>query len=259
MDLVRLEPELLLLSFMRVSGFVFTAPIFGSKVIPSVIKVWFSVLFAFAVMPMINLGGALPPFGGSGYFILAAREVLIGILIGFVCNFFIYGAEFAGHMVGFQMGFGASTIYDPISEVQASVTGRFQGLLALTLFLVMNGHHILVSSFVSSYRLVPPMLAGLAGKAGNQLIAASTSVFTVAIRVSIPTLVALFIAHIAIAMLAKTIRTMNVFTIGFPVKIVLGLTVIGLSMPYFAFVVSKAIAGTNSDLARILHALSGGQ
>jgi flagellar biosynthetic protein FliR len=259
MDLAGLDPQMLLLSFMRVSGFVFTAPIFSSRMVPVMIKVWFSVLFALALIPMITIDGGLPPFGSSGYFTIAAREVLLGILIGFVCNFFVYGVEFAGHMVGFQMGFGASTAFDPMSEVQASVVGRFQGLLALTLFLVMNGHHILVSAFASSYRLVPPMLAGLAGRAGSELIAATASVFTIAVRVSIPALVALFIAHIAIAMLAKTIRTMNVFTIGFPVKIALGLTVIGFSMPYFAFVLSQAISGTNTDIARILHALSGGQ
>jgi flagellar biosynthetic protein FliR len=259
MDLTRLDPQMLLLTFMRVSGFIFTAPIFGSRVVPVAIKVWFSVLFAFALMPMIKLNGTLPAFGSGGYFILAAREVLLGLLIGFICNFFVYGVEFAGHMVGFQMGFGASTAFDPMSEVQASVVGRFQGLLALTLFLVMNGHHIMVSSFVSSYRLVPPMLAGFAGRAGTELVTATASIFTIAVRVSIPALVALFLAHIAIAMLAKTIRTMNVFTIGFPVKIALGLTIIGFSMPYFAYVLSKAIAGTNTDLARLLHALSGGQ
>lgn len=258
MDLTRLDPQMLLLSFMRVSGFIFTAPIFGSRMVPVALKVWFSVLFAFALMPMIKIDG-LPAFGSGGYFVLAAREVLLGLLIGFICNFFVYGVEFAGHMIGFQMGFGASTAFDPMSEVQASVVGRFQGLLALTLFLVMNGHHILLSSFVSSYRLVPPTLAGFAGRAGTELVAATASVFTIAVRVSIPALVALFIAHIAIAMLAKTIRTMNVFTIGFPVKIALGLMIIGFSMPYFAYVLSKAIAGTNTDIARLLHALSGGQ
>jgi flagellar biosynthetic protein FliR len=259
MDVLRLNPELMLLSFMRVSGFVFTAPIFGSRMIPTLIKVWFSVFFAFALMPMITFHAPLPSFASGGYLVLAAREVILGILMGLVSSFFIYGVEFAGHLAGFQMGFMASTAFDPVSSIQASVTGRFQGMLALTLFLVMNGHHMLISSFASSYRVVPPAIAGFAGRAGTELVNASMTVFSVALKISVPILIALFIAHLAIAMLGKTMRSMNVFTIGFPVKIALGLTIIGLSMPYFAFVISKAIAATNSDLARVLHAISGGQ
>jgi flagellar biosynthetic protein FliR len=257
MSITNLEPELLLMTFMRVSGFVFTAPIFGSDLVPKVVKVWVSVLFAFALMPMVDFGG-LPTMGTLAYFILAAREVMLGILIGFVCNFFLHGVEFAGHVLGLQMGFAASTLFDPLSRNDVSVIGRFKGLLAITMFLAMNGHHVMLSSFSSSYAAVPPSASRLWAGGSGELIAATGHIFIVAVRVAIPTLSAIFMVQIGLAMLAKTVPQMNIFVVGFPLKIAVGLTVLGLTMPYFGFVLRKAVAGTSADLRAILGALSGG-
>jgi flagellar biosynthetic protein FliR len=252
-----LNPGLLFICFMRISGFIFTAPVFGSRLIPVMVKIWFSVLFAFALMPLVAVGGGLPPFGSIAYLLLAAREVLVGILIGFICNFFVHGVEFAGHMLGLQMGFAASTLFDPLSRSEVSVIGRFQGMLAIVLFLAMNGHHIVLSSFAGSYGAVPPSAGGFAA-GGSQLIAATANIFIVAVRVAIPVLSSLFMVEVGLALLAKTVPQMNIFVVGFPLKIAVGLAVLGFSIPYFTYVLSRAIAGTNADLRSVLGALSGG-
>jgi flagellar biosynthetic protein FliR len=256
--LASIEPEALLMVFMRISGFVFAAPVFGSRLVPVPVKLWFSLLFAFALVPMVGLSGSLPSFGSPAYFILAGREVLLGVLIGFVSTFFLHGVEFAGHMLGLQMGFAASTLFDPFSNNEASVIGRFQGLLAIVLFLSMNGHHILLSSLGSSYEILAPSARSLAASGGKELIYATANVFTVAVRISIPVLSALFMVEVGLALLAKTVPQMNIFVVGFPVKIAVGLTVLGFSIPYFAYILSKAIMGTNADLRSVLGALAGG-
>lgn len=257
MSIINLEPELLLMTFMRVSGFIFTAPVFGSQLVPKVVKVWAALLFAFALTPLVDFSG-LPVMGSLPYFVLAAREVLLGVLIGFICNFFLHGVEFAGHILGLQMGFAASTLFDPLSRNDVSVIGRFKGLLAIVLFLAMNGHHIMLSSFSASYAAVPPSISRFGTGGGAELIAATSHIFVVAIRVAIPTLSAIFMVQVGLAMLAKTVPQMNIFVVGFPLKIAVGLTVLGLSMPYFGFVLRRAVAGTNADLKSLLGALSGG-
>ena len=258
MTLARLEPEMLLMVFMRISGFVFTAPVFGSRLVPVLVKVWFSVFIAFALIPIVGLEGGLPSFGSPTYFILAAREVLLGLLIGFISTFFIYGVEFAGHVLGLQMGFAASTLFDPFSNTEVSVVGRFQGLLAITLFIGMNGHHTLLSSLAASYQILAPSAEGLAASGGAELIRATANVFTVAVRISIPVLSALFMVEVGLALLAKTVPQMNIFVVGFPLKIAVGLTVLGFSIPYFAYILARAILGTNADLRSVLGAVSGG-
>jgi flagellar biosynthetic protein FliR len=252
------EPEALLMVFMRISGFVFSAPVFGSKLVPTLIKVWFALFFALALVPVVGFDGGLPSFASPAYFILAAREVLLGLLIGFVSTFFVHGVEFAGHMVGLQMGFAASSLFDPFSNNEVSVIGRFQGLLAIVLFLAMNGHHVLLSSFAASYDLVTPSIAALAASGAQELVYATAGVFTVAVRISIPVLGAMFMVEVGLALLAKTVPQMNIFVVGFPLKIAVGLTVLGFSLPYFTYILAKAIAGNNAELRSVLGALVGG-
>jgi len=256
--LANLEPEAILMVFMRISGFVFAAPVFGSRLVPVLVKVWFSLVFAVALVPVVGLGSELPSFASPAYFILAAREVLLGLLIGFISTFFIYGVEFAGHVLGLQMGFAASTLFDPLSSTEVSVIGRFQGLLAITLFLGMNGHHVLLSSLASSYRVMAPSISGLAASGMNEFICATANVFSVAVRISIPVLSAIVMVEVGLALLAKTVPQMNIFVVGFPLKIAVGLTVLGFSIPYFAYILAKTILGTNADLRSVLGAIAGG-
>jgi flagellar biosynthetic protein FliR len=156
------------------------------------------------------------------------------------------------------MGFAASTLFDPFSKTQVSVIGRFQGLLAIMLFLAMNGHHVLLSSLGASYQILAPSAKGLAASGGKELIYATSNVFTVAVRISIPVLSALFMVEVGLALLAKTVPQMNIFVVGFPLKIAVGLTVLGISIPYFAYILAKAILGTNADMRSVLGAVAGG-
>jgi len=239
MQLATFDPGVLFLGFLRVSGFMFTTPVFGSPMVPTTIRVWLALLVAVVLMPAVGAAGQLPAIASGAFVIVAAREVLLGLLIGFVSSFFVYGVEFAGHTVGLQMGFGTSTLFDPVTQTEVSVLGTFKGMMAVTLFLVINGHNEVLSTFAASYRAIPPGGSGLAAAGIGGMVAASASIFDVAIRVSIPMLFALLMAEVGIAILAKT--------------------VFGLSVPYVAAVMTKAIHATNFDLRGILSALGGGR
>jgi flagellar biosynthetic protein FliR len=253
-----LDPEKLLVCFMRTGGFMFTAPVFGSRLIPVMVKVWFAVLVAFVLLHGVSPTESLPPFGSIGYFALGVREVMLGLLMGFTSTLFLQGVEFAGHLVGLQMGLGTSMIFDPMTSTEVSVVGTFKSTLAVTLFLVMNGHHVLLSSLAWSYKTIPISLAGLSGAGVSNIISASASVFTVAVRIAIPALSALFMAEVGLALLAKTVPQMNIFVVGFPIKIAIGLGVVGLSIPYFSYILAKAMNAAASDLRSLLGALAGG-
>ncbi len=258
MGFIELDPGQIFLAFMRVSGFVFAAPVLGSPVIPRLIKVWYSLLIAMIMVPMMSAHAVVPPLETAGFFVLAGREVMLGILMGVICSLFIHGVEFGGHLVGLQMGFAASSLFDPLSRNQAAIVGRFQAMLALVLFLILNGHHTMLQSLALSYKAVPPSLAGFGPQAGKELIALSGTVFTIAVRMAIPALVALLLAQIGVGLLAKTMPQMNVFVIGFPVKIALGLFIIGVTMPYFTYVLTRSINDTGVGLNNLLRSIAGG-
>jgi flagellar biosynthetic protein FliR len=258
MTIEGLDPQRLLICLMRTGGFMFAAPVFGSRFIPLMVRVWFAVLVAFVLVHATGQSGPLPAFGSIAYCALAAREVLLGVMMGFVATIFIQGVEFAGHLLGLQMGLGTSTIFDPMTNNEVSVVATFKSTLAVTLFLVMNGHHVLLSSLAWSYDTVPIALSGFPAAAVGSLVSATATIFTVAVRVAMPALSALLMAEVGLALLAKTMPQMNIFVVGFPVKIALGLGIIGLSIPYFSHVLGKVMNASFGDLRSLLGALAGG-
>jgi flagellar biosynthetic protein FliR len=122
----------------------------------------------------------------------------------------------------------------------------------------MNGHHVLLSSLAWSYHTVPVALAGFPAASAGSLVSASATVFTVAVRVAMPALSALLMAEVGLALLAKTMPQMNVFVVGFPVKIALGLGIMGLSVPYFSHILAKVMNAAMGDLRSLLGAVAGG-
>jgi flagellar biosynthetic protein FliR len=258
MGLMEIDPGQVFMALMRVSGFVFAAPVLGSAVIPRLIKVWYSLLIAMIMVPVMSASANVPPVETASFFVLAGRELMLGILMGMACSIFIHGIEFGGHLIGLQMGFAASSLFDPLSGNEAAVIGRFQAMLALVLFLILNGHHSMLQGLALSYRAVPLSLAGFGAEAGKQLITLGGTVFTVAVRMSIPALVALLLAQIGVGLLAKTMPQMNVFVIGFPVKIALGLFVIGVTIPYFTYVLTRSINETGTGVDNLLRSIGGG-
>lgn len=255
MEIGNLRLDLLLICFMRVSGFLFIAPMFGSRFIPIPIKIWFGLLLALAILPMVKAGEPLPPLGSLECFLLFAREIFLGIIMGLLSVLFIQAVELGGHIVGLQMGFASSVLFDPLSNSEISVLGRFQGVLALTFFVVVNGHHAMLASLAGSYALVPASLSGFGQPSLNKMIAASAGLFTLAVKVAMPALSAILMVEAALAMLAKTMPQMNVFIVGFPVKTALGLVVLAWSLPHFADLISKAIIGTNAEVMGLLSAI----
>ncbi len=257
MDMTQLRLDLLLVCFMRVGGFLFAAPMFGSKFVPIPIKVWFGLLLALAIMPIVKVAQPLPALGSFECFLLFAREVFIGIIMGLVSVLFIQAVEFGGHIVGLQMGFASSVLFDPLSNSEISVLGTFQGSLALVFFVVINGHHAMLTSLAGSYALVPASLSGFGEASVGKMIATTAGLFALAVKVAMPALSAILMVEAALAMLAKTVPQMNVFIVGFPVKIALGLMVLVWSLPHFAELVSRAIIGTNADIINLLSAIGG--
>ncbi|MGQ9603155.1 MAG: flagellar biosynthetic protein FliR [bacterium] len=257
MDIGNLRIDLLLICFMRVSGFLFIAPMFGSKFIPIPIKAWFGLLLSFAIVPIVKVAQPLPPLGGFEFFLLLAREIFLGVIMGLIAILFIQAVELGGHIIGLQMGFASSVLFDPLSNSDISVLGRFQGMLALVFFVVINGHHAMLASLAGSYAVVPASLSGFGQESVSNMIEATAGLFTLAVKVAIPVLSAILMVEAALAMLAKTMPQMNVFIVGFPVKIALGLLVLAWSLPNFADLVSRAIVGTNADIINFLGAIGG--
>jgi len=181
-----------------------------------------------------------------------AGEAFLGILLGFAAALPFAGIRMAGELVGVQMGFGIASVFDPRQEQQISVTAQFYDLLAVLLFLLLDGHHLLLRALGTSVQALPPGQAAFGGRAVQQIVALGGSLFIIALSVGGPLIAVLFLADAAMGFVARTVPQMNIFIVGIPVKIGLGLLAIALTLPFFGRTMDRLIAGLGRDLMAIL-------
>ena len=138
-----------ILVLVRVSGIIATAPIFGSSVTPPQVKIVLSLMLALILYPFIPPIQVFPD-RPDHYVILIASELLIGLVLGMIGQFLFAAVEFAGEVIGFQMGLGMAIIFDPQSQAQGSLVGRLESTTATLIFLAMDGHLIVIQALVRS-------------------------------------------------------------------------------------------------------------
>lgn len=248
--------ELFLLVMVRASGLFIVAPIFSQKAFPQPLKIGFAILLAMIVM-MTLPAADLPP--SESLIALAGvvfTELLVGVLIGFFFLLLLLAAQGAGSLVGYQVGLSLANEIDPSTQSQSSIIGTFWFLLGSLFFLAINGHHLIIQAYHESYALIPAGQVALNGAVGEMMIKATAYLFIIALKIAAPVMVTLFLVDVALGTVAKMMPTMNVFFVGFPVKIGVGLAVIGLSLPIFTYVLQKSLTYLNNELGYVLAALA---
>ena len=165
----------------------------------------------------------------------------MGVVLGFAVLLLFMGIQFAGQLAGLQMGFGIVNVIDPQSQDQISIIGQFLNILAILLILSLDGHHIILNGLMASFDTVP--LGGVVLKASivQKMIVLTSELFTIAIKISAPILISLFLVSVAMGVLARTVPQMNVFIVGFPVQLAVGLFVLVASLPLFRILLVKSL------------------
>jgi flagellar biosynthetic protein FliR len=248
----------LILIILRTSGLLITATVLGDKGIPKLIRVGLVLLLALVLLPALpnidSFNQVTSVWQLAG---LAFNELLIGFVIGLFFRLIFIGILTAGSMVGYQIGFMFATVFDSNMSNQVSIIGRFLYVLAILFFLSINGHHVIINAFADSYQVIPPGGVNDYGSTGELIIKYSAYIFVIALKVASPIMITLFLTDVALGTIAKTMPTMNVFFVGFPIKIGVGLTVMAMSLPLFVYVVEKAVGYFDTELRMLLYSLGG--
>lgn len=216
----------------RILGLIATAPILSNRAIPARIRMGFGAAMTLALIP------ALPPSGlvvGSWPGLLALlQQMLIGIALGFSMRVVFTAIDLAGELIGLQMGLGFAMFYDPDNAAQSPVISEFLGLLAMLVFLSINGHLMLLAVIGNSFEWWP-VGADLFPANGWMAIARwGSTIFSAGVMLALPVIAALLVVNIALAVLTRAAPTLNLFAIGFPVTLIAGFVMLLLSMPFFA-------------------------
>ena len=244
--------DVFLLVLLRVGALMVVAPIFGHRHWLARAKVGLALMIAVVLFPMVADQPLDLPTGIFPYAFLMVREVLMGVVLGFTVLLLFVAIQFAGQLAGLQMGFGIVNVIDPQSSNQVSIIGQFLNILAILLLLTLDGHHMILSGLVTSFETIP--LGGVSFQDGLmfKLMDLTAQVFIIAVKISAPILMALFLVTAAMGVLARTVPQMNVFLIGFPLQIGVGLAALVIVLPLFSVFFERLLVHTNRNLVALL-------
>src|SRR3712207_4871633 len=219
----------LLLGTARATGFVLLAPPFNSRMIPAPVKG--ALALALSVLLSTQIAPSLPDPTAGFLVVSAVTEVVIGAALGFVVQVLFTAVQMAGDLIDLTGGFSLQPAYDPLAMTLNSSVGRLHYLLATTLLFSSNGHLLVVKGFATSYEGMPVGGAVPTEQIGAVLVTAFTMMFLAAVQIAGPMVAVLLLADVALALLSKAAPALNIFAIGFPVKIMITLTLLGLTFP----------------------------
>ncbi len=243
-------------TLFRIGGFFVVAPFWGHRVLPAKVKIPVALTLAVSVGPLVSTLAPVSPdslWTAGGW---AIHEIVIGALIGFGFATLFWAVRMAGDLVGLQMGFAIVNVIDPNATGQVSLIGEFKYILALLILLVLDGHHLMITSLVDSYRLVPMASGQFGSSAYDQIVRLTATIFVTSIKIGAPMMIALLLTDVSLGIVSRTVPQMNIFIVGFPVKIGIGLLILAASLPLLAQLFSHSLGEIHRDTQRIVAALA---
>jgi flagellar biosynthesis protein FliR len=230
-----LQFQYFLIVMARIMTMVTMAPIIGSRSVPAPAKVGFGFMLSLIIFPFVVRD--FPPLPESMilFFGLMVRESLVGILMGLIGSAMFAAVQLSGQISGVMIGFGIVNVIDPLSDLQISILGQFEFLLAILLFLGVGGHHLLITAMANSYAYLPVGVFTVTGQLADQIAHLLGNMFAVAYKVGFPAIAAIFIMQVAMGIIARTVPQMNIFIVGMPLNIFVGMLVMFMSLGYVTY------------------------
>ena len=215
--------------FARVTGLLLVAPIIGSAYIPVTIKILVAVVITIFIVPLVQMPTNVDPLSLFGLVILV-QQILIGIVIGMIIQIVFNAITIAGENIAMTMGLGFAHMTDPVNGVTIPVISQLLTVIASLYFLALNGHIALINMLVNSFEILP--FAELYST--SNLIAVAewgSRMFIGAVLISIPAVTALLVVNIAMGLMTRVAPQMNIFSVGFPLTMMLGFIFVMISIP----------------------------
>lgn len=240
------------LILLRTTSMLVSAPLLSHKGIPAYTKVGFAVLFSLVLVP---LQGDNPPAPPQNFGIViddVVREVLFGLALGMVMNLVFIGVQMASRMIGVQMGFGLGAVFDPITGTEFGTFDQFYSLLVTLVFFSINGHYLVVQTLAETTKAVPlgtfnPLLLD-AGSIASLLAGLTVT----AVRLAMPVMAALLLTDLGMGLASRTVPQMQVLIVGAPIKILVGVIVLGAALPATVQVLNGVLGSSLAGSSRVL-------
>ncbi len=242
-----------ILVLLRVSAIVALIPVLSERSVPVKVKASICLIVSLLVFPLVH--AQIPPLQNLHVIELAflmIGETLIGITIGFLARLIFAAIQLAGNIIGFQMGFAIVNVIDPGSSQQVSIIAEFKYLLAMLLFLAVNAHHLFFQAITYSYTVIQPLSFHLSGELMQFVFDVSKEMFVIALKIAAPITAVMLFTNVGLGIVARTVPQMNIFIVGFPLQISMGLIFLGISAPLFVRLTQQIFVGLQGTIFAVL-------
>lgn len=242
------------LVFVRIGALMVSAPFFGHQAVPVKVKIPLALLLAYSLVGLVP--GPLPehvdhPFGLA---LAVAVETFTGVLLGFAAQLVFWAVQFAGEIIGFQMGLSLATAYNPFDSVPSNPVGRFITLTMLLVFLLLDGHHHVLRALVASFDVVPLGGANLS-RSGPLLLQWTAGFFGTALRLAAPFMITMFLIDVSLGVFARVAPQADLFSLGLTLKLFIGLALTVFFLQNFLPILPETFRQLSDDVLAMIEAL----
>lgn len=245
------------LILLRMSGFVFTAAILSSNSISIPLKVLFSVVLTATVYNSVANNIILVQIKESEdlMIMLALKEILTGVVIGFVTRIFFFGITMAGDLISVATGLGQAQIFNPMMGSMSNVVEQFFVTLATLLYLGLNGHHHMIEGLVASFNTIKLSQTSLSMLGFIDIVKAMQQFFVFGIQISAPVLISMLIVQVGVGILSRAVPQVNVLMTAAPITILLGIGILLISLPLMVMQLNGLLDASTTELFRFIKTL----
>ena len=245
------------LILLRMSGFVFTAAILSSNSITVPLKILFSVVLTMTVYNSVTNNIIIMQIKESESLILmlALKEILAGVIIGFVTRIFFFGITMAGDLISVALGLGQAQIFNPMMGSMSNVVEQFFVTLATLLYLGLNGHHHMIEGLVASFNTIQLSQTSLNVNGFVDIVKSMQQFFVFGIQISAPVLISMLIVQVGIGILSRAVPQVNVLMTSASITILLGMGILLVSLPLMVMQLNGLLDISTTELFKFIKTL----
>jgi flagellar biosynthesis protein FliR len=238
------------LPFVRILALIMVAPITAEKEVPNRVKIGLAILIAI-ILPLPKTTEDITLYSLMGIWVIA-QQIMIGVMIGFAMQLAFMTVRFSGELIGMQMGLGMATFYDPIGGPSTSVLSRLINMIALLIFLSLDGHLWLLYGLANSFSMIPITTSLLKENGYLALIEITSLLFNNGVILALPLMTLLLIINLSLGLLNRMTPQLSIFVVGYPLTLLCGLTMLTYLFSALPSFVESILAQTFSAMSKIL-------
>jgi flagellar biosynthetic protein FliR len=214
----------------RIGALVMAAPVMNTRQIPVMFRVALVLILTWLVVPVLPRPPLVDLFSSDSLLMLL-QQLLIGVMMGFLLQMVFGALVFGGQVIAYSMGLGFASMMDPQNGVQVPVISQFYMIFAILLFLLVNGHLILIDLLVQSFHTFPVAMDGISRNGLMDVLAWGSRMFSGGLVMALPVMAALLLVNLGMGIITRAAPQLNIFAVGFPITILIGFVLVWATLP----------------------------